>query len=253
MASSPGATGGGTLDFARPFQFYFEDPDWIRKTLIGGGLYLAGTLTLILLGAGLLLYAIVAGYSMRVMQRAYGGDPRPLPEWEDYGGMLREGLKLLAVALGYGIVVFGVPAAAVGVLTAIAGATGSDAVSGIVALFAVLLNLFFIVVGLALAVYLPAAIARMTLYQRLGAGFEVKENIALIRRNPANYGLAVLVVLLSHFIAQFGVILCCVGVFATSFWSMCVMGFVLGEMVRRDPLIGQPLAVAPATAPTPGL
>jgi hypothetical protein len=251
MASSPGATGGGTIDFARPFQFFFEDPEWVRKALIGGGLYLAGTLTLILLGAGLLLYAIVAGYSMRVMQRAYGGDPRPLPEWEDYGGLLRDGLKLVAVSLGYTLAIFGVPAVLLGIMAVIAGATRSDAVGGLFALFSVLMNVVFLLLGLALAVYLPAAVARMTLYQRLGAGFEVKENIALIRRNPSNYGLAVLVILLSHFLSQLGVILCCVGVFATSFWSMCVMGFALGEMVRRDPLIGQPLAVAPA--PTPGI
>jgi hypothetical protein len=251
MASSPGPTGGGTIDFARPFQFFFEDPEWVRKALIGGGLYLAGTLTLILLGAGLLLYAIVAGYSMRVMQRAYGGDPRPLPEWEDYGGLLRDGLKLVAVSLGYTLAIFGVPAVLLGIMAVIAGATRSDAVGGLFALFSVLMNVVFLLLGLALAVYLPAAVARMTLYQRLGAGFEVKENIALIRRNPSNYGLAVLVILLSHFLSQLGVILCCVGVFATSFWSMCVMGFALGEMVRRDPLIGQPLAVAPA--PTPGI
>ncbi|HET8645407.1 MAG TPA: DUF4013 domain-containing protein, partial [Vicinamibacteria bacterium] len=111
-----------------------------------------------------------------------------------------------------------------------------------------------LLLGLALAVYLPAAMARMTLYQRLGAGFEVKENIALIQRNPANYAIAVVLILLAHFIAQLGVILCCIGVFATSFWSMCVMGYALGDMVRRDPFIGQPLAVVPPPPPpTPGI
>ncbi len=249
MASSAGTAGGGSVDFGRAFQFYFEDPDWIRKTLIGGGLYLAGTLTLILLGAGLLLFAIVSGYAMRVMQRTYAGDPRPLPEWDDYGGMLRDGLKLLALSLAYMAAVFGVPAVLFAILGVVAGASHSDAVGGLMALFILLLQLVFLVVGLALAIYLPAAVARMTLYQRLGAGFEVKENVALIRRNPGNYAIALLIVLLAHFISQFGVILCCVGVFATSFWSMCVMGYVLGDMVRHDPLIGQPLAVAPAPTP----
>src|SRR5437867_13015204 len=101
MASSPSTAGGGTVDFGRAFQFFFQDPDWVKKALIGGGLYLAGTLTLIVLGAGLLLYAIVSGYAMRVIQRAYAGDPRPLPEWEDYGGLLRDGLKMLALGVAY--------------------------------------------------------------------------------------------------------------------------------------------------------
>lgn len=254
MASSPGTTGGGTVDFGRAFQFYFEDPDWVRKTLIGGGLYLGGTLLIIVLGLGLLLYAIVAGYAMRVMQRAYAGDPRPLPEWEDYGGMMRDGLKLVGLSILYGLIVFGVPAigfAVVGLVGGAAASAGSDVAGGLTALAMLGMNLVFLVGGLVLAIYLPSAIARMTLYQRFGAGLEVRENIALIRRNPANYAIAVVLVLLANFVAQIGIVLCCIGIFATSFWSVCVMGFALGDMVRRDPLIGQPLAVAPA--PTPGL
>jgi hypothetical protein len=251
MASQPGSTGGGSLDFGRAFQFYFEDPEWVKKTLIGAGLYLAGTLTLILLGAGLLLYAMVSGYAMRVMQRAYAGDPRPLPEWTDYGGMMREGLKLLALSLAHAVVVFGIPFAAIGILGAVAGSANSDALSGLLTVVMLLGQLVVLVLGLGLAIYLPSAVARMTLYQRLGAGFEFKENVALIRRNPSNYAIALLIALLVHFLSQLGVILCCVGVLATSFWSMCVMGYVLGEVVRRDPLIGQPLA--PMAAPTPGL
>jgi Protein of unknown function (DUF4013) len=254
MASSPGTTGGGTVDFGRAFQFYFEDPEWVRKTLIGGGLYLAGTLLLVVLGAGLLLYAICGGYAMRVMQRAYAGDPRPLPDWDDYGGMMRDGLKMLGLSLAYAIVVFGIPGigfAVLGVAAGAASSAGSDAAGGLMALAMVGMQLIFMVVALVLAIYLPSAIARMTLYQRFGAGFEIKENVALIRRNPANYAIAVVLILLANFVAQIGVVLCCVGFFATTFWSMCVMGFALGDMVRRDPLIGQPLAVAPA--PTPGL
>lgn len=254
MASSPGTTGGGTVDFGRAFQFYFEDPEWVRKTLIGGGLYLAGTLLLVVLGVGLLLYAIVAGYAMRVMQRAYAGDPRPLPEWDDHGGMMRDGLKLLGLSLAYAVIVFGVPGmgfAVLGIAAGAASSAGSDAAGGLMALAMVGMQLLFMGLALVLAVYLPSAIARMTLYQRFGAGFEIKENLALIRRNPGNYAIAVVLILLANFVAQIGVILCCIGFFATTFWSMCVMGYALGDMVRRDPLIGQPLAVAPA--PTPGL
>lgn len=253
MASQPGTSGGGSIDFGRAFSFYFEDPDWVKKTLIGGGLYLAGTIGLVLLGAGLLLYAMVSGYAMRVMQRAYAGDPRPLPEWEDYGGMMRDGFKLLLLTLAHAAVFFGLPFLVILIMTTITGAAHSDALSGLMALMILLIQLVSMLLALGLGVYLPSAVARMTLYQRLGAGFEFKENLALIKRNPANYGIALLIILLTHFVSQLGVILCCVGVFATSFWSVCVLGWVMGEVVRRDPLIGQPLAPAPDPAPTPGL
>jgi hypothetical protein len=251
MASQPG-TGGGSIDFGRAFQFYFEDPDWLRKTLIGGGLYLAGLIGLVLLGAGLLLIAMVSGYTMRVMQRAYAGDPRPLPEWEDYGGLLRDGLKLMLLSLAYSAIFTGVPTVLILVLGAVAGAMDSAAVHGLVALVSLLLWLVVMLLSLGLSVYMPSAIARMTLYQRLGAGFEFKENLALIRRNPANYFVAFLISILAGLAGGLGFILCCVGLFATAFWSACVFGYVFGEVVRRDALIGQPLSPA-EPAPTPGL
>src|SRR5262245_51318703 len=141
MASQPGTAGGGSIDFGRAFQFYFEDPEWLKKTLIGGGLYLAGTLTLIVLGAGLLLIAMVSGYAMRVMQRAYAGDPRPLPEWEDYGGMMKDGLKLLGLSLAYGALFLGLPFVIMLVLTGIASASHSDALGGLMTIVILLVQL----------------------------------------------------------------------------------------------------------------
>jgi hypothetical protein len=251
MASQPGTAGGGSIDFGRAFAFYFEDPDWLKKTLIGGGLILAGTIGLVLLLAGLLLYAMVAGYVMRVMQRAYAGDPRPLPEWEDYGGLMRDGFRMVLLSLAYAAIFFALPTLVIVMVSVVAGMANSDTLSGLMALVVVLMQLFSLLLGLGYLVYAPSAIARMTLYQRLGAGFEFKENLALIKRNPSNYFLALLIIILTHFVAQVGVILCCIGLFATSFWSYCVAGWALGEVVRRDPLIGQPLAAPPA--PTPGL
>jgi hypothetical protein len=75
--------------------------------------------------------------------------------------------------------------------------------------------------------------------------------VALIKRNPANYFMGLLIVVVVHVVSQLGIVLCCVGVLATTFWSYCVSAWVMGEVVRRDPLIGQPVAMAPA--PTPGL
>ena len=44
-------------------------------------------------------------------------------------------------------------------------------------------------------------------------------------------GEALLIILLTHFVSQLGIILCCVGIFATSFWSVCVLGWVLGAVM----------------------
>jgi hypothetical protein len=164
---------------------------------------------------------------------------------------MRDGFKLVLLSLGYTLVLFGLPTLVVVIITLGAGASGSEALSGIATLFALLIQLVMAVLSLGYLVYVPSAIARMTLYQRLGAGFEFKENVALIKRNPANYFMGLLIVVVVHVVSQLGIVLCCVGVLATTFWSYCVSAWVMGEVVRRDPLIGQPVAMAPA--PTPGL
>ena len=47
-------------------------------------------------------------------------------------------------------------------------------------------------------------------------GFEIGQNIAFIRRNLLNYVLAIVLYFIGSFLAQFGVILCCIGVFPVS-------------------------------------
>jgi hypothetical protein len=93
-------------------------------------------------------------------------------------------------------------------------------------------------------VYLPAALTRFALTLRLGAGFELGENFSFIRRNLLNYVLALVLYLVGSFVAQFGVLLCCVGVFPASFWALCLLAWGLGETARRD---ATPLAVTAGT------
>jgi len=39
----------------------------------------------------------------------------------------------------------------------------------------------------------------------------------------------------ARFASQFGLLLCCVGVFPAAFWSSLVLGYALGETVRLNP------------------
>ena len=34
--------------------------------------------------------------------------------------------------------------------------------------------------------------------------------------------------MVTNFVAQFGILLCCIGFFPAAFWSMCVAGWALG-------------------------
>ena len=226
-----------SIDLGRAFRFVPEDPDWIKKILIGG---------LFTLLSGLLVGGVfVVGYAVRLIRRAAADDPRPLPEWDDLGGMFGLGLRGLAIYLVYVLPVAIVPAA-FAIVVAMAGAGlsgashargGAEAFQALVAVGLMGVYAVMAILMLVLALYLPAALARFAMLDRVSAGFEVRENLAFIRRNLGNYAMALLLYLLASFAAQLGVILCCVGIFPASFWAVCVLFWALGEVVKRDPTL----------------
>lgn len=251
MASTSSPPGDGTFDFAGAFRFFFEDPDWLKKALIGGALTLGGAVLLPLLLFGLLLTAMTAGYAMRVLQRSWVGDPRPLPEWSDYGTLMKEGFRFIGLYLAHFVIVMFVPGMGILVLLVAGGALShgnNDAAGGLIALGVFGLYGLMGLLSLALAIYLPAALTRMTLYQRMGAGFEFKENLAFIRRNPKNYLLAWLTMMIVQFAAQVGMVACCVGLFVTAFWAHCVMAWSFGQVARQDSFLGQQVSGSAPTA-----
>lgn len=236
MSISPSPAAGGSIDFGRSFGFVFQDPDWIKKTLIGGAFTLLASLII-----GMFF---VAGYWVRLIKRVAAGEARPLPEWDDLGGIFGDGLRIVGLYFIYYvgvILVLGslgcVAALFIGGLSPLArrsegageliGVLGGLGVAGLYGLF--------LLAALVLAIYLPAAFARVIMRDSFAEGFAFARNFAFIRDNLGNYALSLVLFLLASFLAQFGVLLCCVGIFPASFWAYCVLGHALGETVRLNP------------------
>jgi hypothetical protein len=224
----------GTVDFGRSFSFVTEDPDWVKKILIGGAFTLACAL---LVGV-----PFVLGYFSRTLRNVVAGAARPMPEWDDLGGIFNEGLRLTAVYLLYTLGIVAILAAfgCVALLPVMAlsgsGADPSQALGlmgglGIVALYGLVM-----VASLALAVYLPAALARAALRGTVADGFAWREILAFISANLGNYLLALVIYLIASFVSQFGIVLCCVGIFPAVFWGYMVMAVALGQAVRLSPV-----------------
>jgi hypothetical protein len=73
------------MDVGRSFTFVTQDPDWVKKMLIGG--------VIVLLGSILFPIAfILTGYQLAIVRRVYDGADVPLPEWDDIGGYFVRGL-----------------------------------------------------------------------------------------------------------------------------------------------------------------
>ncbi|HET7293451.1 MAG TPA: DUF4013 domain-containing protein [Vicinamibacteria bacterium] len=223
------------LDLGKTLRFFFEDPDWVKKGLIGGLFCLLGVF---LVGA-----FFVAGYMLRTIQRVVRGEERPLPDWDDLGGIFGDGVRAIGVYLIYVLPIVLVPLFVVVASAVVFGGAASlaersrevaDAMGAMFGLVVFGLYGLFAIAMLAVSFYLPSALVRLALLGRFGAALEWRENVGFIRRNLGPYVLALAFYLVANFVSQFGVLLCCVGVFPVTFWSVAVLAYGLGQVARGD-------------------
>ena len=228
------------FDFARALRFFFEDPKWVTKIILGG--------LFVILSTFIVGTFFVLGYVVGITRRAARGESHPLPEWDDLGTLFVDGARALAVYLGHVIplgILVTILALAVGGVVQSENAPDSLRVMAMLIVFAG--YLLVTIASIAILLYLPAAFTRFVLQDNVAAAFDVRENFFFIKRNLANYGLALVAILAASFLSQFGIILFCIGIFPASFWSSAVAGFALGEVAHKDP---NPASAPPANAPT---
>jgi hypothetical protein len=225
--SQPPAS-GETLDFGKLLRFFFEDPNWVTKIILGG---LFALLSTFLVGT-----FFVAGYVVGVTRRTARGEAQPLPEWDDLGRLFVDGARALAVYLCHVlplILLVTMLGLALGGVASVSRDT-PDAFRMIAVLAVFAGYALFTVASIALMLYIPAAFIRFVVQDSVGAAFDFKENFSFIKRNLSNYGLALLAFLAASFISQFGILLLCIGIFPATFWSSCVLGYAMGEVARLD-------------------
>lgn len=228
--SSPAYGSQRPFEFGRAFTFAFEDPDWIKKIAIGG--------VFALLSALLIGVFFVVGYMVRTIRNVANGAPRPLPEWDDLGGIFSDGLAPIGAYLAYalGVAILASPFfCMMAFLGPMLGGDNGGAAGGVVMVIGMFAFYGFVfLMSLGLWVWTPAAMLRVSLSGRFGSAFEFGEILAFIKRHLVNYLLTLAAMLVAGFLAQFGILLCCIGVFATSFLSNCILAFNLGELARLD-------------------
>jgi hypothetical protein len=220
---------GGTVDFGRSLAFVTEDPAWIKKILIGGGFTLL---------SGLLVgIPFVLGYFARTLRNVVEGAARPLPEWDDLGGIFGEGLRLAAVYLVYvvgGVIVASVPGCLLMAPAMLASGSRHGEAAG-AALAGLGMMAFYgltMLLSLAMLVYLPAALTRVALRGTVADGFDWRAATGFIRANLGNYLLSLVIFLVASVLSQLGILLCCVGIFPAAFWAYLVLAAGLGQTVR---------------------
>ena len=212
---------GSQMDYGKAFSFFFEDKDWLKKMLIGGAFNL---LALVIVGG-----IINAGYFIRVMRNVRDGLEEILPDWENIGGFLSDGMAPWGISILYSLPSL-VPSLVANVLSTFGEVIKKDAGTAFSALSLCCSCVSFL--GYAFLILAPAALVNYARTESFGAAFRFGELFKIIKKFPGPYVLTLLVSWALHFLAGFGVIACCIGVFATGFWSACASYHLYGQLCR---------------------
>jgi hypothetical protein len=230
------------MDIGKSFTYVFEDQNWIAKVAIAGGILLVGVLFSFLLGIpAIIASAILLGYTLTVTKNVAEGVANPLPEWSDFGGFLAKGFYAIVGAIIWFaplivllccFVLFTIVG---GSAAGAAGNRGGDAIGGMLGIVLLCLQCLMALYGLiaGLTFYAPLTRFAMTNNQ-LSVFWDVRGNLDLITKNIGNYIIALLIVLVAGFIAQFGVIACVIGVFFTQAWAQLVAAHVFGQFWQKS-------------------
>lgn len=204
--------------------FPFQGKDWQNKVLIGSLIVLTSFVVPIL------PLFLVYGYAVRIARRIINGDGELyLPDWEDWGTLFVDGVKMFGVGLIYGLPLLVIAFSGQGLLMVgsilpqvIVETTGSDAAWGFVILsilgFVVGFGLLAIamILGLATAVFVPATIGHVIATGEFAAAFRIREWWLVFRANVGGflltlalvYGLGMALGIVLQ-VLYFSVCLCC--------------------------------------------
>lgn len=216
------------MDIGKAFAFVFDDDQWITKILIGAGILLLGLLfSWVLLIPLILAFAILSGYMVEIVRRVIRGDMNQLPEWDNWGTLIADGLKSLIIGIVYAL-----PGILVSICLGIPGGILTDNGEGIGALFSVAASCLSFLWTIVMLVLLPAAIAFWVARDDLGAAFRFGEIIDFVRNNLATYLVTMVMTLVASIIGSLGSVVCGVGALATIPYSYMVMGHLYGQAYR---------------------
>ena len=206
-------------DIGKAFTYMFEDENWVTKILLGGVFIL---LSVILIGI-----PFWVGYMVEIVQNVLAGRPKPLPEWTNLGDKFIKGLILVVAIIIWLIPSFILSGIGSG-FQAAAGPRGGGGLVAIGFLFSCLSTIYSILFYL----ILPAIFIKYAQQPDFGSAFKINDFISMITGNIGNYIVVLVLSIVAHIIAAFGLIALCIGFLFTSFWAYLVSAHLYGQLGR---------------------
>ena len=235
-------------DLKALFAFPFQDANWKNNFLIGSLIVLAGYIIPII------PFFIVYGYVAQIMRRIIVEKGQPyLPEWDDWGKMMVDGLKLLGAILIYSLPILILFCAGYLFLILSIGLTASEgsgndpsalaAIGPLAGMFG-FFCIFGVIMIFALAVGLvsPAIMGHVIATDEFSAAFRFNEWWSIFRANLGGFFIAYVIVLALYSALSFAlslmyltVILCCllpVIIGPATYYMLLISAVVFGQAYR---------------------
>lgn len=214
------------MDFGAAFSFVTKDEDWIRKIAIASALALVG----IFLGLG---FIPLGGWLVAISRRVINGEEPELADFSEFGKLIKDGLKVLVVALVWALplVLIAGCFSAVGALAE--GQMQGDTAGTAAAILSACTAILTIPYGILLGLLIPAAIGQLATGDPLGQVVNPANAFKLVRANPGGYVIAWLLGgIISSVLTFVGSLLCVVGVFPAMAYSTGVIGHLYGQAYK---------------------
>ena len=210
------------MDFGLAFSFPFQDEKWIEKIVIAA---VIGIIPII-------GWFALLGWSIEIGRRVINGDDEVLADWSDFSGLLTLGFKAWVAALVFSIplIIVWIP---VGIFTGVVSSTDGDAAGAIISLVSFCMICLTFTYTIALLFALPASYGRLAATDGLAESLNLRELWTTVSNAPSAYLIVLLGYIVAGFIASLGTILCFVGIFLTTAYSLAVEGHLLGQAYKE--------------------
>jgi hypothetical protein len=224
------------MDFGAAFSFVTADPDWVKKLGIASVVALAGVLTL-----GLALIPLV-GYAVAISRRVSEGTQPVLPEWEDFGQLFMDGLKIVGIGFVWALPIILI-SACVGLVGALLTGQTDDATAS--SLLSILVSCVSVPYAILLALIQPAAIGHLAHTGNFGQAINPLNAFKILRANVGGFVITALVwIILFPILQSIGLLICIIGVFPAIAYGTAVLGHLVGQAYKGAQATGFELAGA---------
>lgn len=207
------------MNIGKAFNYIFEDDQWLSKSVIGA---IVGAIPIINFAWG--------GYLIDLLKNVISGEPKPLPDWSDFGDKWVTGFMVFLASLIYAIpalILACIPMVLLGGMAAVTGeGDWSERIGGLFVGVGGLFGCLIALYSLALTFYYPAIYIHYSKTGNFGAFFEFGNVNKIISADVGKYLTAWGVSILAGFVV--GII----GVAINAVLSVipCI-GWILGWLI----------------------